>query len=107
MSGMQPRPTLERIPAGTHTADDLEFLLTADSEQPLVERIPLLRIHHNLNLGKMLLFRVHPGPGTILCEIIPANGVKRLEIVRGAEVMYQHPIGLLKEHGDGDVSGSQ
>ena len=59
-------------------------MLAADNNQPLIERIPLLRVDHALRMGKMLLFRVHPGPGTLLAEIMSDHGVKRLEMLRGA-----------------------
>ncbi len=76
--------TLELVAPGEHTAEDLEFLLNADSAQPLIERIPLLKVDHALRMGKMLLFRLHPGPGTLLAEIMHDHGVKRLEMLRGA-----------------------
>jgi len=76
--------TLELVPPGEHTAEDLEFLLNADGNQPLIERIPLLRVDHALRRGDMLLFRLHPGPGTILAEIMHDHGVRRLEMLRGA-----------------------
>ena len=76
--------TLELVPAGAHTAADLEFLLNADETQPLIERIPLLQIDHGLRTGKYLLFRLHPGPGTCIATINSDHGVKRLEIMRGA-----------------------
>jgi hypothetical protein len=76
--------TLELVPPGEHTAEDLQFLLDADSQQPLIERIPLLRVDHALRMGKMLLFRLHPGPGTMIAEIMHDNGAKRLELLRGA-----------------------
>lgn len=76
--------TLELVLPGTHTAGDLQFLLDADVAQPMIERIPLLRIDHALTMGKMLLFRLHPGPGTLLAEVVSDNGVKRLEMLRGA-----------------------
>ena len=76
--------TLELVPPGDHTAEDLEFLLNADVSQPLIERIPLLKVDHALRMGKMLLFRLHPGPGAILAEIMSDHGVKRLEMLRGA-----------------------
>ena len=76
--------TLELVAPGEHTAEDLQFLLDADSAQPLIERIPLLKVDHALRMGKMLLFRLHPGPGTVLAEIMSDHGVKRLQIMRGA-----------------------
>jgi len=76
--------TLELVPPGQHTADDLQFLLDADTAQPLIERIPLLQVDHGLRMGRLLLFRVHPGPGNILAEVMSDNGVKRLEIVRAS-----------------------
>jgi len=76
--------TLELVWPGQHTAEDLEILLEADNNQPLIERIPLLRVDHALRRGEMLLFRLHPGPGRILAEIISDNGSKRLEMLRGA-----------------------
>jgi hypothetical protein len=76
--------TLELVPPGEHTAEDLEFLLNADGNQPLIERIPLLKVDHALRMGKMLLFRLHPGPGAILAEVMHDHGVKRLEMLRGA-----------------------
>ena len=76
--------TLELVPPGQHTAEDLQFLLDADITQPLIERIPLLQVDHKLRLGQMLLFRLHPGPGTCLVEINSDHGVKRLEVLRGA-----------------------
>lgn len=76
--------TLELVPPGAHTAEDLQFLLDADDAQPLIERIPLLKVDHALRMGKMLLFRLHPGPGTMLAEVMSDHGVKRLELLRGA-----------------------
>ena len=76
--------TLELVPPGQHTAEDLEFLLAADDSQPLIERIPLVKINHALYKGEMLLFRLHPGPGALITEVISDHGVKRLEIVRAA-----------------------
>ena len=76
--------TLELVEPGKHTAEDLEYLLAADETQPLIERLPLLYVNHALIMGKMLLFRLHPGPGTCLVEINSDHGVKRLEVLRGA-----------------------
>lgn len=76
--------TLELVPPGAHTAEDLQFLLDADDNQPLIERIPLLKVDHALRMGRMLLFRLHPGPGTLLAEVMSDHGVKRLEMLRGA-----------------------
>jgi len=75
--------TLELVPPGEHTAEDLEFLLSADGNQPLIESIPLLKVDHALRMGTMLLFRLHPGPGTMIAEVISDHGVKRLEMLRG------------------------
>jgi hypothetical protein len=76
--------TLELVPPGEHTSADLQFLLDADETQPLIERIPLLQVDQKLRTGEMLLFRLHPGPGTCLVAINSDHGVKRLEVVRGA-----------------------
>lgn len=76
--------TLELVPPGEHTAEDLGYLLNADETQPLIERIPLVKVDAALRSGNMLLFRLHPGPGSCLAEVISDNGVKRLEVVRGA-----------------------
>lgn len=76
--------TLELVPPGEHTAEDLQFLLDADDNQPLIERIPLLKIDHGLMTGKLLLFRLNPGPGTMIAEVMSDHGVKRLELLRGA-----------------------
>jgi hypothetical protein len=89
--------TLEQVHPGRHTAEDLEFLLSADNAQPLIDRIPLLQIHHKLNMGTMQLFRVHPGPGTILTEVVSANGTKRLNLVRGGGKIGLHLRKIMDE----------
>jgi hypothetical protein len=76
--------TLTLVPPGMHTAEDLEFLLSADDTQPLIERLPLRVVDASLRRGELLLFRLHPGPGTCLVEILHDNGVKRLEVLRGS-----------------------
>lgn len=75
---------LEWVPAGQHTADDLEEIERANEAQPLIERMTLLHVDHWLRQGKMQLFRLRPGPGALLTEIREAHGVKRLSLIRGA-----------------------
>lgn len=75
---------LDWVPAGEHTAADLELITTADEAQPIIDRIPLLQVDHALRTGRMQLFRVVPGPGVMLTEIRHAYGVKRLSLLRGA-----------------------
>lgn len=77
-------PALEWVPAGQHTPEDLEFVEKADEAQPILERIPLLKVDHALRQGHMQLFRLKPGPGVLLTEIRSAFGVKRLCLIRGA-----------------------
>ena len=89
--------TLEYVPPGMHTAEDLEFLLAADNQQPLIDRIPLLQIDHKLLTGEMMLFRLKPGPGTCICAIIKEHGVKRLEVTRGAGNYAPSLRNVLKE----------
>jgi hypothetical protein len=77
-------PSLEWVPPGLHTAEDLELITAADEAQPIIDRIPLLQIDHSLRMAKMQLFRVIPGPGVMLTEIRHAYGVKRLSLLRGS-----------------------
>ena len=75
---------LEWVEAGTHTAEDLEYIVQADEAQPIIDRISLLEIDTALRQNKMQLFRINPGPGVILTEIRSAFGVRRLCLIRGA-----------------------
>lgn len=76
--------TLLPVPAGTHTADDLVEVLAADEAQPLIERYGLVYIHQALCDGRMVLYRLKPGPGIMVTEIQMDHGVKRLCVFRGA-----------------------
>jgi hypothetical protein len=75
---------LEWVPAGEHTAADLDYILKADEAQPTLERIPLAEVDEALRMARMQLFRIVPGPGVLLTEIRSAFGTKRLCLVRGA-----------------------
>lgn len=90
---MEKKLVLEWVPPGQHTAEDLEFILKADENQPVLERIPLLQIDHGLRMNRMQLFRVHPNKrGVILTEVRSSFGVKRLSLLRGAgQVGFQIP----------------
>jgi len=72
-----PKLSLAWVPAGEHTAEDLQWIIEADEAQPIIERIPLLQIDHALRQGTMQLFRVTPGPGVMLTEVRHAYGFKR------------------------------
>jgi hypothetical protein len=81
---MNEQLALEWVPAGEHTKEDLDLIEQANEAQPTINRISRLKVDHDLRLGKKQLFRIKPGPGVILTEIIHDHGVKRLSLVRGA-----------------------
>lgn len=83
---------LEWVEPGMHTAADLQFILDADENQPLTERIPLAEVDAALRAGRMQLFRVAGNRGVVLTEIREAHGSKRLSLLRGAgRVGFQIP----------------
>lgn len=76
--------TLEPIAPGTHKVADLEQILRAEEAQPLIERYGLTYIHEALCANRMTLWRLRPGPGILVTEIVEDNGIKRLCVFRGS-----------------------
>lgn len=75
---------IEWVPAGEHTAEDLEHIAAADEAQPVIERISLLHMDNALRKGLMQMFRLKPGPGVLVTEVRQQFGHKRLSLIRGA-----------------------